>query len=66
MLGDLPSFLPSADSHAATQAATEEALRALKAGIERGLKQGAPAVGFGLQYTPAATRWEILEMFRIR
>ena len=65
VLGDPPSFLPSADSRAATQAATEETLEALKAGIERGLKRGAPAVGFGLQYTPAATRWEVLEMFRI-
>jgi dihydroorotase len=32
--------------------------------IRRGLRQGALGVGFGLQYTPGATRWEVLEMFR--
>ncbi len=32
--------------------------------IERGLDQGAVAVGFGLAYTPGATKDEIVEMFR--
>ena len=32
--------------------------------IRRGLAQGALGVGFGLQYTPGASRWEVLEMFR--
>ncbi len=33
--------------------------------IEHGLRRGAVAVGFGLQYTPEATQWEALEVFRI-
>lgn len=36
----------------------------LRAGIRTGLEAGALGVGFGLQYTPAANRWEVLEMFR--
>jgi dihydroorotase len=37
----------------------------MKEGLETGLKRGALGVGFGLMYTPAASRWEILEMFRV-
>jgi N-acyl-D-aspartate/D-glutamate deacylase len=37
----------------------------MKQMLEQGLKQGAVAVGFGIQYTPNASRWEILEMFRV-
>ena len=33
--------------------------------IERGLDQGAVAVGFGLAYTPGATREELVEVFRL-
>ena len=33
--------------------------------IKAGLKRGALAVGFGLQYTPAASRKEIIEAFKI-
>src|SRR6185436_18189668 len=33
--------------------------------IEEGLKQGALGVGFGINYTEAASHWEILEMFRL-
>jgi N-acyl-D-aspartate/D-glutamate deacylase len=32
--------------------------------IAKGLERGAPAVGLGIQYTPAASRWEILQTFR--
>ena len=32
--------------------------------IEAGLRAGAVAVGFGTAYTPAASQWEVLEMFR--
>jgi len=65
VMGDFPSFLPKSDSKAATQPATEEQIAAMKAGIARGLDAGAPAVGFGIMYTPAASHWEILEMFRV-
>ncbi len=37
----------------------------LRRRIERGLDQGALAVGFGLAYTPGATKQEIEELFRI-
>jgi N-acyl-D-aspartate/D-glutamate deacylase len=37
----------------------------MKQRLEDGLKRGAVAVGFGIQYTPNASRWEILEMFRV-
>jgi dihydroorotase len=32
--------------------------------IDRGMKEGALAEGMGINYTPGATRWEIVEMFR--
>jgi dihydroorotase len=56
-------FVPSGD--AARRAATAEEITLMKATIERGLQQGALGVGFGIQYTPKASRWEILEMFRV-
>ena len=65
VMGDFPSFLPKADSKAATLEATEAQIEAMKRGLARGLDQGAVAVGFGIYYTPAATSWEILEMFRV-
>ena len=57
------SIVPSGDG--ARRAATEEEITLMKAAIERGLQQGALGLGFGIQYTPAASRWEILEMFRV-
>lgn len=65
VMKDFPAFLPPATSNAATKAPTNEETEALKDQIRHGLQRGAPAVGFGIQYTPAATRWEILEMFRV-
>ena len=57
------AFVPSGD--AAKRVATEREVEQMKSTLETGLKQGAVAVGLGLQYTPAASRWEILEMFRV-
>ena len=37
----------------------------MKQRVEQGLRRGAIAVGFGIQYTPNASQWEILEMFRV-
>ena len=65
VMGDSPAFLPVANSGAATRVANDEQLAALRAMIERGLRRGAVAVGFGLQYTPGATHWESLEVFRV-
>ena len=56
-------FLPTGD--AARRAATDAEIAEMKQRLEAGLKRGAVAVGFGIQYTPNASRWEILEMFRV-
>ena len=63
IMHDQGGFAPVGD--AVYKAASEPEIKMLKNGIERGLKQGALGVGFGLMYTPAASRWEILEMFRV-
>jgi N-acyl-D-aspartate/D-glutamate deacylase len=44
---------------------TMEELGRLRAAIETGLRQGALAEGMGINYTPGASHWEILEMFRL-
>ncbi len=56
-------FLPSGDG--GRQTATLGQVEEIKSRIERGLQQGGLGVGMGLQYTPAATRWEALEAFRM-
>jgi len=65
VMGDQPAFLPPADSRGAKQRATPKQIGEIKKKIEHGLRRGAVAVGFGLQYTPEATQWEALEVFRI-
>ncbi|TFH66208.1 MAG: D-glutamate deacylase [Gemmatimonadales bacterium] len=45
--------------------ATPAHLGELRARLRRGLAQGALGVGMGLQYTPGATRSEVLDMFRV-
>jgi len=62
LMNDPGTFAPLAD--AAYREATADEIEILKKGIEQGLDQGGIGVGFGLMYTPAASRWEILEMFR--
>lgn len=56
-------FLPSGD--AAHKAASASEIEEMKRRIDEGLKQGALGVGFGINYTAAASHWEILEMFRV-
>ena len=60
---DPPEFLPT--GQAAKRAATDAEIAEMKMHLERGLQRGAVAVGFGIQYTPNASHWEILEMFRV-
>lgn len=62
VMHDTAGIYPAGD--AAHRPATEAELAELERRIDRGLARGALGVGFGLQYTPGATRWEILEMFR--
>jgi dihydroorotase len=45
--------------------ATPEQVNEMKELIETGMKQGALAEGMGINYTPGASRWEIVEMFRV-
>ena len=52
------------DSEAAKRVATPEQVTAMKVHLEKQLKRGAVAVGFGLAYTPVADYEEVLEMFR--
>ena len=56
-------FLPTGE--AAHQAATSEQLAKLAQEMEKGFRQGALAEGMGINYTPGATHWEIVQMFRI-
>jgi N-acyl-D-aspartate/D-glutamate deacylase len=63
VMNDPGNFLPSGP--AASREATEEEIVQIKAGLGRGLARGAVGVGFGIAYTPGATRWEIAEMFEI-
>jgi N-acyl-D-aspartate/D-glutamate deacylase len=60
---DPAEFLPS--GQAARRAATDAEIAEMKTLLERGLERGAVAVGFGIQYVPNASHWEILEMFRV-
>jgi len=64
-LGDPPAFVPPTQSRASTVATTPELTAAVARRIERGLDEGAVAVGFGLAYTPVASDVEILEAFRV-
>jgi len=57
------TFLPTGE--AAKRAATDAEIADMKQRLEHGLQRGAVAVGFGIQYTPNASHWEILEMFRV-
>ncbi len=63
VMRDPSMSLPSGD--AAHRQATDDEIRQMKEILERGLQRGAPAVGFGIQYTHSASRWEILQMFEI-
>jgi dihydroorotase len=63
VLGDKGDFLPSGP--AATEVATDAQVAEMARRIDRGLRRGAVAVGFGTAYTPAASPWEVLEMFRV-
>jgi len=63
VMHDSGRLLPSGD--AAHRAATAEELQQIEAGIEKGLKRGALAVGLGPAYTPAASNLEVLKVFEI-
>jgi N-acyl-D-aspartate/D-glutamate deacylase len=63
VMKDPGSWLPTGD--AAHRAATDAELAQIDQRIAAGLKQGALAVGMGINYTAAATRGEVLSVFRV-
>lgn len=63
VMKDPGAWLPTGD--AAHRAATEAELAQIDQRIEAGLKQGALAVGMGINYTAAATRGEVLSVFGV-
>ena len=63
VMKDPGAFLPSGP--AASREATDVEIAEIRAGVAKGLARGAVGVGFGIAYTPQATRWEIAEMFEV-
>ena len=63
VLGDRGEFLP-ADA-GKDDAATPEQIEEIVRRIREGLDQGAPAVGFGFPYTPAASDEELIAAFAV-
>ncbi|MBI3404133.1 MAG: amidohydrolase family protein [Acidobacteria bacterium] len=63
VMNDPGPFLPTAD--AARREATAEELAKITDEVEKGFRQGALAEGMGVNYTPAASHAEIVEMFKI-
>jgi N-acyl-D-aspartate/D-glutamate deacylase len=61
LLHDSGTFLPH--DTAATTVTTPQQVAEMKGDLEHGLARGALGVGFGIGYVPAATRWEIIQMF---
>jgi N-acyl-D-aspartate/D-glutamate deacylase len=56
----LPKSGPATDQHA-----TPEQIDAMKGRLRSELDAGGLAIGMGIQYTPGATRHEVIEMFRL-
>src|SRR5712664_2013591 len=64
VMGDTQGgMLPTGE--AAHRAASPEEFAKITGAVDKGFRQGALAEGMGVNYTPGATHWEIVEMFRI-
>lgn len=63
VMGDPGQFLPTGEGGRGV--ATTAQIAEMQRRVREGLRQGALGIGFGLQYTPGATKWEVLEMFRV-
>ena len=63
VMHDPGTFLPTGD--AARKPATPEQLEQISALMDKGFREGAVAEGMGINYTPAATHEEIIDMFRM-
>ncbi len=62
VMNDPGTFLPIAGG--GRDPATPEQIAEIKRRLDVGLAAGGLGVGFGLQYTPGATKYEVLESFR--
>lgn len=60
----IPEILPKSGP-ATDQPATPEQIEGMRERLRAELDAGALAVGMGIQYTPGATRLEVLDMFRL-
>ena len=58
-----PADMAAQDAAAHRQATPEEVVQ-IKETIEQGFRSGALAEGMGINYTPGASHWEIVEAFR--
>jgi N-acyl-D-aspartate/D-glutamate deacylase len=63
VMHDPGTFLPTGD--AAHRAATPEELVVIEKEVAKGLQRGALAVGMGINYTPAASHGEIVDVFHL-
>jgi N-acyl-D-aspartate/D-glutamate deacylase len=63
--GKLSAAEMAAEDAAAHRQATPEEIDQIKAALERGFQSGALAEGMGINYTPGASHWEIVETFRV-
>jgi N-acyl-D-aspartate/D-glutamate deacylase len=60
----IPEILPKSGP-ATDQPATPEQIEAIRERLRAELDAGGLAVGMGIQYTPGATRLEVIDMFRL-
>jgi N-acyl-D-aspartate/D-glutamate deacylase len=65
VFGDAAKFLPETKDKANSDQGNDVIVGEIKKRLREGLKRGAVCMGFGIQYTGAASRWEILEAFRV-
>jgi len=59
-----PTIVPPSGP-ATNQPATPEQIRAIENRLQQELDAGALGVGMGIQYTPGASRFEVIQMFRL-
>jgi N-acyl-D-aspartate/D-glutamate deacylase len=60
----IPEILPKSGP-ATNQPATPQQIEAIRQRLNTELDAGALAIGMGIQYTPGATRLEVIDMFRL-